>query len=360
MIELSIRFTGNLGDIPPFVSILEEDENSASDVPILTLNPDKKSYRINDKEIVLDKADVKLELGEILIFFPNQNLIQRFYRPSSNSNTILLTEQCDQVCLMCSQPPKNKDYLHWELYLKAAGIMPIGSILGISGGEPTLYKEELFEFLIKAIEINPSLLIHILTNAQHFDVNDLETLEILNENVLWGVPIYSENANEHDQIVGKDGAFDALIEGFNCLLKSGSRVELRTVLLQNNYPSFAKLSKFIARHFVWIEKWAIMQLEPMGYARIEWPLKFVDTTIAPENLENAVFTASSCGIHTELYNFPLCTVPFQLRKFCVKSISDWKQKYLPNCDQCKSKNSCCGFFEWYDRQAGYKSITGIT
>ena len=116
LIELSIRFTGNLGDIPPFVSILEEDENSTSDVPILTLNPDKKSYRINDKEIVLDKADVKLELGEILIFFPNQNLIQRFYRPSSNSNTILLTEQCDQVCLMCSQPPKNKDYLHWELY----------------------------------------------------------------------------------------------------------------------------------------------------------------------------------------------------------------------------------------------------
>ena len=57
MIELSIRFTGNLGDIPPFVSIVEEVENSSNDVAILTLNPDKRSYRINDKEIVLDKAD---------------------------------------------------------------------------------------------------------------------------------------------------------------------------------------------------------------------------------------------------------------------------------------------------------------
>ena len=360
MIELSVKFTGDLAAISPFICVVDGDTNRSKDVALLTIDTDNQSYRINDKKIILDKANIKLEVGEILIFFPQQNLIQRFYRPNSNSNTILLTEQCDQVCLMCSQPPKNKDYLHWDLYLQAVGLMPNGSILGISGGEPTLYKEKLFEFLINCIEVNPSMLIHVLTNAQHFDDKDLEKLEILNKNVLWGVPIYSETAKEHDQIVGKKGAFEKLIEGFNCLLKSGSRVELRTVLLQNNYPSFAKLSKFVARHFVWIEKWAIMQLEPMGFARIEWPLKFVDTTIEPENLENAVLTATSCGIHIELYNFPLCTVPYHLRKFCVKSISDWKQKYLPNCDECSSKNSCCGFFEWYDRQAGYKLIKGIT
>ena len=60
------------------------------------------------------------------------------------------------------------------------------------------------------------------------------------------------------------------------------------------------------------------------------------------------------GIHTELYNFPLCSVPKSLQKFCVKSISDWKQKYLSECDRCSRKKSCCGFFEWYD--GSYKNI----
>ena len=96
-----------------------------------------------------------------------------------------------------------------------------------------------------------------------------------------------------------------------------------------------------------------------GYARIEWPLKFVDTTIAPESLEQAVLTADASGIYTELYNFPLCAVPNILRKFCVRSISDWKQKYLSNCENCKSKSSCCGFFEWYDRQEGYSVVEAI-
>ena len=359
LIDLTLKYTSNFLEEEPFVCVVSNEINVSCGNNLLKPSDTAGVYKINGHQIALEKKSVKLDIGEILIFFPEKDMFQRFFRPNTIGNTILLTEQCDQVCVMCSQPPKKKDYLHWNLYLQAASLIPEGGLLGISGGEPTLYKEELLEFLHDCIVANKNLQINVLTNAQHFDESDIGLLSALNKNVLWGVPLYSDNATEHDRIVGKEGAFENLKKGFNCLLKSGSRVELRTVLLQSNYPSLVKLSKFVARHFTWIEKWAIMQLEPMGYARIEWPLKFVDTTILSETLEQAVVTAEASGIYTLLYNFPLCVVPPSLRTFCVKSISDWKQKYLSNCDGCSLKNSCCGFFEWYDRQEGYSSIKAV-
>ena len=118
---------------------------------------------------------------------------------------------------MCSQPPKRKDYLYWDLYLEAASLIPGESFIGISGGEPTLYKNQLLDFLVKCIEANPSLQINVLTNAQHFDDTDIRKLTCLNKNVLWGVPLYSPNSAEHDEIVGKEGAFQDLLSGFNIL-----------------------------------------------------------------------------------------------------------------------------------------------
>ena len=47
---------------------------------------------------------------------------------------------------MCSQPPKNKDYLHFDLYRQALKFINFETEIGISGGEPSLFKNELFEF----------------------------------------------------------------------------------------------------------------------------------------------------------------------------------------------------------------------
>ena len=356
LIELSLRDTGDIPQKEPFVCVVTEAGSEPHTRGANKFIKNDGKYYIGGQILSIINQNGILEIGEILIVFPNEKLIQRFYRPKVNGNTILLTEKCDQVCMMCSQPPKNKDYLHWDLYLEAASLIPDGGTLGISGGEPTLYKNQLLQFLIDCIELNKNLQINVLTNAQHFDENDIDKLLILNKNVLWGVPIYSHIASQHDQIVGKEGAFLKLKNGFNCLLMSGSRVELRTVLMQENYAALPKLAKLVSRHFLWVERWAIMQLEPIGYAKIDWPTKFVDTTLYPENLEQAVLIAKASGIYASLYNFPRCTVPPSIRYFCVNSISDWKQKFLSECITCSQKNSCCGFFEWYDKNSGYKSV----
>jgi hypothetical protein len=51
------------------------------------------------------------------------------------------------------------------------------------------------------------------------------------------------------------------------------------------------------------------------------------------------------GIDFRLYNFPLCTIPERLEKRACISISEWKQNFLIECDQCSKKDRCGGFFE---------------
>ena len=52
------------------------------------------------------------------------------------------------------------------------------------------------------------------------------------------------------------------------------------------------------------------------------------------------------GMHVSIYNTPLCVLPEQVWSYARKSISDWKNDYLPECGSCKMFNDCGGFFKW--------------
>ena len=117
LIELSFKFIGELKIKAPFVAVLTLHKLKSSGKHRIAYWGSDNHLLIDGANLGVQKQNLKFEEGEILLVFPEQKLIQRFYRPTSNANTILLTEQCDQRCMMCSQPPKNKDYLHWSLYL---------------------------------------------------------------------------------------------------------------------------------------------------------------------------------------------------------------------------------------------------
>ncbi len=360
MIDLTIRFTGIDTNIEAFVGKVVKfepmlDDNSCTN---LVCHDDGKIFY--QGQVISFQSTISLDENEVVLIFPKEGLIQRFYRPQSNSNTILITERCDQCCMMCSQPPKNKDYLHWNLYKQALLLVEDGAVVGISGGEPTLEKHYLLDLFEFAKTKRPDITFHVLTNAQHFVENDILQLSEIAENILWGVPIYADTPELHDKIVGKPGAFDALMRGFSILLKSNSRVELRTVLLQENMGRLPSLAKFVGKYFQWPEVWSLMQLEPIGFAKIQWESKFADTSLFFDFVKEAIVVSQACGIQIQLFNFPTCTVPEMFQKFCVNSISDWKQKYLNSCDNCSAKGSCCGFFEWYDESHGYKNLRAIS
>ena len=300
--------------------------------------------------------------GDIFLFIPSNQLALRIIRRDSRHNTILFTEQCDERCLMCSQPPREIDD-RWllPLYAEAINLADEGVRIGISGGEPTLYKEELFSLLEKTAINRPDLSFHILSNAQHFSKEDRHRLQRIHNKieVLWGIPLYSSLAQEHDGIVKKPGAFDTLLENLYVLASSGGVIELRTVLMKKNITGLPLLAKFITKNCQFIAFWAIMSIEPTGYAKSSRDELFFDYSQFFIPIENAIEIAKSHNIHTSLYNFPLCTVPKNYRLHCVDSISDWKKKYLEICDPCTEKDNCAGFFEWYNKKWELSGVAPI-
>ena len=134
--------------------------------------------------------------GDVLLCLPARNVARRLFRRSSKDNSLLFTERCDQLCVMCSQPPKDKDDTWlFPLYEQALHIVDPGTMVGITGGEPTLYKDQLLEMIERVYERRPDLSYHILSNGQHFSVSDTERLTHLHErvNIVWGIPLYSHN-----------------------------------------------------------------------------------------------------------------------------------------------------------------------
>lgn len=295
--------------------------------------------------------------GDVVLVVPRRGTLHRLIRASSNHNTLLVTEQCDQKCIMCSQPPKKYHADMFDQFLQAVTLAPKAATIGLSGGEPFLHKARLLEFLRKAQAVRPDIRFHILTNGQHFERTDEADLKSLNmASILWGVPIYAANSSIHDRIVAKEGAFEILERNFALLGKAGAILELRTVVLNSNIAELEELANYVTRRLSFAHVWAIMQLENIGYARMNWDAEFCDTSAEFDGIANAVDLSIGRGLRTKLYNFPLCTVPPAYREYCTLSISDWKQKFLPACHDCSLRSSCTGFFEWYPDNRGFIGI----
>jgi His-Xaa-Ser system radical SAM maturase HxsC len=258
---------------------------------------------------------------------------------------------------MCSQPPKKHHTDLFDHLTVAAALAPRDAYIGISGGEPLLHKGRLFEMMERVAHLRPDLRFHVLTNAQHFDEQDFEKVASLGpDRVLWGIPLYSADAHVHDEIVGKPGAFARLKESLAGLAMASAAIELRTV---ENVGGLAKLADMVARKLPFIDSWAIMQMERIGYGRMNWGISFVDTSRHFIEIEDAVSVAEAYGISVNLYNFPRCTVPQGFRDLAPVTISDWKRKYLDVCDACVEKPRCTGFFEWYKADAGFQGVHAL-
>lgn len=286
--------------------------------------------------------------GDILLVDPDRGAAERILRADSRHNTLLVTERCDQLCVMCSQPPKKTHVDRFRYFREACLLAPDGMLIGVSGGEPTLYKQELLQLVEGTLAKRPDLAFHILSNGQHFDAADVERLRNpIYRRVVWGIPLYSAEPDIHDDVVAKPGAFERLEQSFGALLEAGARIELRTVVMDSTVRGLARLAERIAARLNFIESWSIMQLENIGFARNRWGRLHYDHSDDFAPIAEGLNIAQLHGINARLFNFPLCTVPANYRHLAPPSISDWKRKFAPSCGSCRAQHQCSGFFEWH-------------
>ena len=367
MIPLRIKVEANADQ--PFVVRLRSFELAVCEQRTEQLNPfDAALERVGPEgaDYVGEGGPIRV-LGidpskvdrDVLLVNPRRGTADRL-RSASQHNTFLVTERCDQVCLMCSQPPKAH---HVDLfpYLKTAALLaPEGATIGISGGEPTLFKTQLFQFLEMVLLARPDLSFHVLTNGQHFQEADGGAMNRIDRRkVIWGIPLYSRDPAVHDRIVGKEGAHAQLTENLALLCRLGAQIELRTVLMRPNADDLPQLARFIASNLPFIRTWAVMQMENIGYGRMNWKTLFYDSSEGFDVVGRSIDLVRSRGIDAWLYNFPLCTVPEPYRHLAPATISDWKRAYREECEGCSLKARCGGFFEWHPANHGYGKLGAI-
>ena len=332
--------------------LMEETDNTLLDNSFLALLTKNKEYHANVNERVVFKIPIleHLNEGDIISVEENGN-INTLYRVNSHHNTLIATNRCNSNCIMCSQPPKDRDDISYvyEINKKLIPLIPKYCIeLGFSGGEPTMMGEYFFD-LIELLKYELSETeIHILTNGRSFAWDSYANRlgEIDNRRVMLGIPLYSDSYQLHDYIVQAKNAFYQTMLGFHNLARYNQRLELRVVLHKQTIPRLTKLSKYIYKNLPFLEHIAFMGLEHIGYAPHNMDKLWIDPYIYQEELSESVLFLSGQGMNVSIYNTPLCLLPKELWCFARKSISDWKNTYADECKSCVKKEDCGGFFEW--------------
>jgi hypothetical protein len=75
-------------------------------------------------------------------------------------------------------------------------------------------------------------------------------------------------------------------------------------------------------------------LSSIGWARKNWSSIFIEHDIYSEKILSAIGTAQRSGIPLTIFNYPLCHLPERAWGFATQSISDWKNYYPKECDEC--------------------------
>ncbi len=286
--------------------------------------------------------------GDILRIDLSAGTIGFLYRKASPHNALFITERCNSRCIMCSQPPRSidDDYLIEEI-LEMLPLVSAETVeMGITGGEPTLLGEKLIQ-VIQSLKNNlPQTAVHMLTNGRAFKSQQWAKRigDIQHQDLMLGIPVYSDIARLHDFIVQSQGAFDETIRGILNLASHDVPIEIRVVTHKQSLPRLRETALYIARNFPFVRQVALMGLELVGFARSnidalwEEPCEYGDTLI------EAVSELSCRGVKVLIFNHPLCVLPQKLWPYAVKSISDWKNVYIKECELCAVRERCGGLF----------------
>ena len=247
---------------------------------------------------------------------------------------------------MCPQPPvlQENDRTPFNIELIKLFDKETKEV-GITGGEPTLIGDKLFELIRQIKKSCPKVAISLLSNGVKFaDVDYAAKLAACNHHDLQiDVPIFSDIAAEHNHIVGAK-TFYKTVQGLYNLALFGQQIGLRIVVHKQTYKRLPQMADYIYHNFPFVTQVAFMQMETTGLAQTNLKDLWIDPHDYNDELYKAVMLLHNRGITTYIYNAQLCVLPEELRSFAKQSISEWKDVYLPICEGCSLKGEGGGFF----------------
>ena len=286
--------------------------------------------------------------GDVLGFDHASRKFRTLFRRNSAHNSFLVTERCNNYCLMCSQPPKDVDdrWILGEIKESLPLIDPETRALTFTGGETLSDWKDFISVLKQCRDRLPATAVQVLTNGRAFADSEIVDAwkDIGHSNLMAAIPVYASVDHIHDHVVQAKGAFDETILGILKLKDRGQRVEIRIVLHALTAPIIEDTGRWIARNLPFVDHVALMGLENTGFAIANDVMLWMDPVDYGDGLARAVDYLIAAGVNASVYNLPRCVLDRAVWPYAVQSISDWKNGYVEECSCCIEKDRCSGLF----------------
>jgi His-Xaa-Ser system radical SAM maturase HxsC len=261
-----------------------------------------------DRQIIVPPKYNYLGDGDVLGVDHSSGKFRTLFRRNSAHNSFLVTERCNNYCLMCSQPPKDvhDSWILTEIKESLALVDPATPALTFTGGETLSDWVEFIDVLKECHRQLPTTAVQVLTNGRAFANSRIVDAwrNIGHPNLMAAIPVYASADSVHDYVVQAKGAFDETILGILKLKDRGQRVEIRVVLHAVTAPIIAETCRWIARNLPFVDHVALMGLENTGFAIANDALLWIDPVDYREALAEAVDHLVSAGVNVSVYRAP--------------------------------------------------------
>jgi len=195
---------------------------------LITKDSGKKKSLLPQTKVSEEVLD-KLEEGDCVLI-DNDGTITVVWEKKSPTNSLLLTEMCDCRCIMCPQPPKAYNKTLTERSKRILNLVKIkkNQTICLTGGEPTLLKEDFFDILGLINKKHPKAIVMMLTNGKSFANFEFTKrfVSVKPKDFLTCVSMHSDVDEVHDRIVGVKNSFYKTVMGLQNLARFREKIEI--------------------------------------------------------------------------------------------------------------------------------------
>jgi len=272
---------------------------------------------------------------------------------------------------MCTNPigfqngQDTKDYTYEKITERVKGFKEYLRItkenINITGGEPTIHPD--FLKLLKWFRSNfPQNRIVIASNVRRFYYPLFAKEALKTNNVTWEISFHGWNKKSCEAIALAPNSFNQTVKGIYNILKYRNdfhEIELRVVIIKQNYQSLDKILNFIYEHFPGVDRVVLIFEEIEGSC--EKNFKFVGITYSEVKniLEKNVKKWAGKFNELRLYHFPLCVLNYSLWKYVWRTLYQDEVSFLPICKECLYKKYCLGIHKGYLKMVGENEFRPI-
>ncbi len=291
-------------------------------------------------------SDADFSEGDIVAIYPSGVCIL-LYRTAWHDITLFFTNQCNSRCIMCPQIADEDPGDFLDMNEKLLALQPAEvEHIGITGGEPTVYPQDLKKLIGFVYQYYPDIPLSLLTNGRAFrDLTFVRDLVLAgHKHMMFCIPLYASNYEQHDGITGAPHSFQETIQGIYNLYRLRQLIEIRVVVFKYNARYLGEFAHFIYRNMPFVRHVVFMGMEYTGRAAKDKEKFWIDPFDYKESLDRAVWYLHQRGMNVSIYNIPLCLLNIRSHRFSRDSISSWKKKYENICDTCKDREHCSGEF----------------